>query len=332
MMLGSTLFSFTNPFHARKYNFEQLLAKVAELGIGPGLEVIGFQSIRGFPEVSDAFAERFRALVQQHKLKPTSLAINADTMIRRGYQMNDEETARYLEPQIRAAAKLGFPVVRSQFAASAEAIRRLVPLIEKLEVKLGPEVHAPLGPQSPAVLAYREMYAKVNSPFLGFIPDFGASARSIPAAYVEILRARGLDQATLNVALDIWRGPGDPWWKREEFNRRAAELKVEPSVASQMSVMFSILSPHPPQVWLEILPQVIHVHGKFYDFDAAGNETSIPYDELLPIFVRGGYRGSMSSEWEGHIWSDDDGFSYVQQHHRLCRRILAGIGQAGAAA
>ena len=332
MMLGSTLFSFTNAFHSRRFSFEQLIAKVAEFGIGPGLEVIGFQSIRGFPAVSDEFAERFRMLVDKYKLTPTSLAINADTMIKRGYKMNDEETANYLEPQIRAAAKLGFPVVRSQFAASPEAIRRLLPLIEKLEVKLGPEVHAPLGPQSPPVLAYREMYAKLNSPFLGFVPDFGSSARGIPAGYINILRQRGLDQATLDVALDIWRGPGDPWWKREEFNRRSTELKVDPSVASQLSVMFSILSPNPPEAWLEIMPQVIHIHGKFYDFDADGNETSIPYDKLLPVFVRGGYKGSMSSEWEGHIWSDDDGFTYVQQHHRLCRRILAGLEQADAAA
>lgn len=332
MMLGSTLFSFTNAFHSRRYSFEQLIAKVAELGIGPGLEVIGFQSIRGFPAVTEEFADRFRMLVDKYKLKPTSLAINADTMIRRGYRMNDEETADYLEPQIRAAARLGFPVVRSQFAASPEAIRRLVPLIEKLEVKLGPEVHAPLGPESPPVLAYREMYAKLNSPFLGFVPDFGTSARGIPAGYIEILRQRGMDQATLDLALEIWRGPQDPSWKRDEFNRRAAALKVEPSVASQLSVMFSILSPHPPEVWQEIMPQVIHIHGKFYDFDAEGNETSIPYDKLLPVFVRGGYQGSMSSEWEGHIWSDDDGFSYVQKHHALCRRILDGIGRGSAAA
>jgi hypothetical protein len=34
-MLGTTLFSFTNPFHARRFSFEDLLRKVAELGVGP---------------------------------------------------------------------------------------------------------------------------------------------------------------------------------------------------------------------------------------------------------------------------------------------------------
>ena len=50
--------------------------------------------------------------------------------------------------------------MRSQFAASAEFIRRLVPLIESLGLKLGPEIHAPLGVKSPPVMQYREMYDK----------------------------------------------------------------------------------------------------------------------------------------------------------------------------
>ena len=325
-MLGTTLFSFTNPFHSRKCSFEQLLRKVAELGIGPGVEIIGFQSIRGFPVVDDGFASRFRDLVAELGLKPTALSINADLAIRRGTPLDDDAMARYLEPQIRAAAKLGFPIVRSQFSASAETVRRLVPLIESLGLKLGPEIHAPLGVNSPPVMQYREMYDKVNSPCLGFIPDFGASARGLPPQYLAILRAQGIEPATLDLALGIWRGPGEPHWKREEFNRRATEQKIEPIKASALSVMFSILSSHPPASWLEIMPQIIHVHAKFYDVDDQGVEQAIPYEEILPVFVRGGFRGSMSSEWEGHMYSNDDGFDQVQRHHAMCRRIFAEAG------
>ena len=92
-MLGTTLFSFTNPFHARTHSFEDLLRKVAELGTGPGIEIIGFQ-VRGFPQVSDEFAARFRDLVAELNLKPTSLAINADVAIRRGKLMDDDEMAQ----------------------------------------------------------------------------------------------------------------------------------------------------------------------------------------------------------------------------------------------
>ncbi len=322
LQLGTTLYSFTHAYHSRRFSFEQLIAKVADMGTGPGVEVVGFQSIRGFPDVSDAFAERFRELMAQHKLVPSALSINADAGIRRGKMQTPAEAAAYLEPQIRAAAKLGFKVVRSQFAAPVEAIERLVPLVEKLGIKIGPELHAPLGVHSPPVLAYREMYARVNSPYLGFVPDFGASARTLPVSYLNMLRERGAPEALLKLALDIWPGPGEAAKKRDEFNRRATEMKADPSAASALSVMFSMLSPQPPESWAEIMPQVIHIHGKFYDFDASGSETSIPYESLLPVFIRGGYNGFMSSEWEGHIFSLDHGFDYVKQHHVLCRRII----------
>jgi len=329
LKLGTTLYSFTPVFHSRQATLEQLIVKVAELGVGPGVEIVGFQSIRGFPEIGGEFADRFRALLAQHHLVPSCLSVNADTGIRRGRLMSIEETVQYLEPQILAAAQLGFPVVRTQFAAPAEALRRLVPLIEKLEVKVGPEIHAPLGVNSPPVLAYREMYAKTNSPFLGFIPDFGASARSLPAAYLDVLRRRGIEERVLDLALSIWRGPEEAAWKRDEFNRRAAQTGIEATKASALSVMFSMLSPQPPAAWLEIMPQVIHIHGKFYDFDADGRETSIPYEELLPVFVKGGFRGFMSSEWEGHLYSWESGYDYVRKHHALCRRILADLARAG---
>ena len=322
--LGTTLFSFTNEYWSREYSFEQLVAKVGELKLGPGLEVIGFQSIRGFPEVSDQFAGRFRDLVAKHGLEPTSLAINADVWMRRGGKpLSREETMAYLEPQIRAAAKLGFPVVRSQLAASPEVIEGLLPLIEKLGIKVGPELHAPWTLKAPVIEAYRELYARLRSPLLGFIPDFGSCAKAWPAPYLRQLREAGTPPELLDLAMTVWNGEGEPHWKRDEFARRAAAQNFEAPAISRLGVLFSMLVKQDPRVWLEIMPQIIHVHCKFYDFDAAGNETTVAYDELLPLFVQGGYTGYLSSEWEGHMYSRGSGIEAVQKHHALSRRILA---------
>ena len=321
--LGATLFAFTNPYHAKRMSFEDLLRKVAELGIGPGIEIVGFSSIRNFPIVTDEFAARFKALIAELGLQPTSLAINADSALKRGTRMDDEAMARYLEPQIRAAAKLGFPVVRSQFGATPETTRMLVPLLESLNIKLGPEIHAPLGPTSPPVMAYREMYDKVNSPMLGFVPDFGTNARDIPPGYIDLLRRKAGDEAAVQLALSIWRGPGDAFWKREEFTRRAVARGTSPGTASALAVVFSMLTNNPPESWLPIMSQVVHVHGKFYEFDAAGDETAIPCRDLMRVFTQGGYTGWISAEWEGHMWSQEDGFDQVVQYQKICRQYIA---------
>jgi hypothetical protein len=324
LKLGCTLFSFTNAFLRLDYSFEQLIAKVAELKLGPGIEVIGFQSIRGFPTVTDEFARRFRELIDRHHIVPSCLAINADVAMRRGTLMSTDESVAYHEPQLRAAAKLGFPLVRYQFTASPEVIRQLVPLAEQLGVKMGLEIHAPHGPDSPEVVAYREMYARVNSPFLGFIPDFGSSAKTIPPAYVDILRAQGVPEEMLDAALDIWRTKDSANAKRARFTEFVAG-RLEPQKLGAIAVMFNMLSPRPAAAWRELMPQVIHIHGKFYGFDPSGSESCIPYEDLLPVFVEGGYEGFMSSEWEGHMYSSEDGFAMVSKHHALCSRILSNL-------
>ena len=321
--LGTTLFSCTNEYLRLEYSFEQLLEQVALRKLGPGVELVGFSHIRGFPEVSDAFADRFRELMALHGLKPTCLSVNADMGIRRGTWMTDEQAAEYFAPQLRAAAKLGFPVVRTQLAAPPAVLERLLPLIEELGLKVGPEVHAPWSVSSPVVVGYREMYERLKSPLLGFVPDFGASARALPPTYLEYLRAAGMPADLQELAVGIWNGPGEAQWKRDQFSRLAAERRADPSAVSGLSVMFSILSHQSPREWLEIMDRIIHVHCKFYDFDPQGSEPAIPYEELLPVFVEGGYRGAMSSEWEGHMYQLGSGLEAVQKHHALCRRILA---------
>ncbi len=325
LKLGTTLFSFTTEYIQRRYSFEQLLAEVAAQNLGPGLEIVGFQSIRGFPTITDAFAERFRELMDLHKLTPSCLSINSDMMLRPGHMQSVDEAVAYHEPQIRAAARLGFPVIRSQFAAPAEVLRRLVPLIEKLQIKIGPEIHAPMTVNSPPVLAYREMYAKVGSPYLGFIPDCGSAARNIPKTYLAYLKSQGMPEDLMNLAVGIWRQAKNVQQKIEEFAALAKARNADPTVVSSLAVMFSILSPQDPRAWLEIMPQIIHIHGKCYDFDASGSETSIPYEELIPVFVEGGFSGFMSTEWEGHLYSQASGFEMVRKHQTLCRRLLSRI-------
>jgi sugar phosphate isomerase/epimerase len=321
--IGVTLFSLTNEFYSRQYNLEQLLARVAALGMGPGLEVVGFQSFRAFPGVSDADAARFREALARHDLKPSCLAINSDSFIRRDRPMTDDEAVAYHEPQIRAAAKLGFPVVRMQFTAPPAVFERLLPLLEALNIKAGPEVHSPMTVNSPLMHAYRERFARLGSPLLGFIPDFGSCATRPPPGFIASFKANGVPQSLLNLLEEVWQSPGDTQTKREEFVRRASATGALPAVFGPLTVLFSIVCPQDPRAWLEIMPQILHVHGKFYEFDAAGRETSIPYEQLLAVFVEGGYRGYISSEYEGTMFSTAGGFEMVQRHQALCRRIIA---------
>jgi sugar phosphate isomerase/epimerase len=324
LRLGTTIYSFTNEFHARKYTVEQLIDRVGELGLGPGLEIVGFAHIREFPKVSDEFADKFKAAVVRNKLVPSCLGINADVFRRRNQPMTEDESFAYHKPQIEAAAKLGFPVARCQFVAGPEVIRRLAPLAERLNVKLGMELHAPETVNSPTVMAFREMMEKENSPYLGFIPDFSSSAKAVPRCFTDSFRQMGIPENLIQVAVEAWERRGNFPDRIAEYQKRMKAAGAPDSAIRGMMFMFAMLGRMDPKDWAEIVPQAVHIHGKCFEFDKEGNETGLPYEEILPVLVDAGYKGFMSAEWEGHAFSNDDGFSKVQAQHALCKRVLAG--------
>lgn len=327
LRLGSTFFSFTNEYHGRQYSLDQLLEEVARRNIGPGIEIVGFSAVRGFPHASDEFASHFRNLVARLGLEQSCLGINADVFLRPDQPMTPDESLAYHVAQVECAAKLGFPVARYQFLAGPEIIRRLLPTAERLNVKLGLEIHAPHRVDSPEVMEYREMYEKANSPYLGFIPDFGASATDVSPAYFQYLRQLGLPERLISLVNEMWLlpdNPARPDARHEQFVARAHADGFSNENLGECFMAFGLFSRQEPRKWLEFMPQIVHIHGKFHDIDENGNVPGIPYDQLLPVFVEGGYNGFMSSEWEGHFFSDDLGLEKVEAHHKLCKGILAG--------
>jgi sugar phosphate isomerase/epimerase len=322
LKLGTTLYSMTPAFHGRELTFEQLVRKVAAEGLGPGLEVVGFQSIRGFPVITDEFAGWFKDLIAETGLTLSCLGINADMLIDPDVPMTEDESVAYHERQLEAAARLGFPLVRYQWLAGPSVIERLVPLAEKLGVKMGLEIHAPHHSQHPDVLAYREMYARANSPMLGWIPDFGSTARAVPPSFFEAQRQQGCPDDLIELAQEFWLEDGEPYARRDRYIAAARAKGYPDRQIMSLVIIFGLFSRAAPESWAELMPECIHIHGKFFDFDDDGNEIAVDYARVLPVFVEGGYDGYMSSEYEGHMWTDADGFDKIRRHHAMATRIL----------
>jgi sugar phosphate isomerase/epimerase len=319
LRLGTTLFSFTNEYHSRKCTVEQLIDRVAELGVGPGLEIIGFSHIREYPKVSDEFVEMFQKAIERNKLKPSCLSMNCDIMIHRTRAMTPDESYEYHKAQIETAARLGIPVTKTQVMAGPELLARLVPLAERLNVKVGVEIHTPEAADSPNVLAFREMYEKVGSPYLGFVPDFGACVSTVPHCFIQHFREMGIAEKFIQIALETWAADGTFLERIGQYQQNMNAAGAKESDIGGMFMMFAMLGRQEPRKWLEIMPKVIHIHAKFYD----ANESAIPFEELLPLFRDNGYHGYLASEWEGHAFNDDDASGQLVALHERMRHILA---------
>lgn len=320
--LGTTLYSLTNEYHGREYSFEQLVRKVAELDLGPGLEVVGFQSIRTFPVVDANYIRWFRDLLDECELEPTCLGLNADVNANRKKPLTLDESVETQRIQLQTAHDLGFKIARVQgFILGPEAYERLLPDAERLDVKMGIEIHAPHTVDDPQIMAYREAFDRIDSPYLGFIPDFSTTAVDIPPTYIAAARKAGASDEVINEALAMWHG-GENAANRMETLKRWRAGGVPPAAMGLLGRMYGMFGRQPVESWKDVVDRTIHIHGKFYDLDAKGEETAIPFRDILPLFVEAGYEGYISSEWEGHVFTDDSGFENLRRQQELSVEIL----------
>src|SRR6476620_5465064 len=115
--LSTSLFSFALEWNSGKYSLEQMIAKTKELDLGPGLEIIGFQSLKGFPHLDEDAITSVNRLIDKYGFERACIDANVDVGIRRDRLLTVDETVEYIIPQIWAASKMGFPVLRVQMTA-----------------------------------------------------------------------------------------------------------------------------------------------------------------------------------------------------------------------
>lgn len=325
---GVTLYSLTRFWHSRQMTLSELVREVARRRLGPGLEMVGFQSIRDFPRVDDEFVRRFRGLIDETGLVPTAFGANADAGLRRDRMLTADEIVEYMAAQIDVARRLGFPIVRVQYSVTPDDMERLLPVAEKAGITLGMEIHAHHTPRHPIMRALLDRYEKLGSPHLGFIPDWGATMRQVPRSLLEKYRRAGVSPKLIAAVDEYWNskhgrgGPDDPEQiaQLEEFVQLALAHGAE-DIAFELAINATTLFGHGEiDEWREVLPWAVHTHGKFYEIDDAGEDPSVPAREIIDLYVTNGYSRSISSEWEGFHWNDwESAFDIVGKQQALLR-------------
>ena len=323
--LGTTLYSMTSEFAAGQYTPETLIRAVAEQGIGPGVEFNIAQLLRTYPDVDKEFVDLWFKTLEECELEPSAVGTNLDMGRRKHRDMTPDEEHEFLARQLKTAHTLGFKriVIRSH---GKELLRSLLPLAEKYDQQLGLEIHAPLGPNSPEVLQIREMYDELQSERLGFTADFSSTMHSLSPTLLRTLREMGMDEKHFSVMDEIWREPTPMQVRNQKFEDYLTGEGVDFLRFGPFTrLAFNMHGLVPPEEWLDIMPQMFHVHAKFYDIGPDGEEPAMDIPRIVRQFVKGGFEGYLSSEWEGHAFSDlgeADPIDLVKKQHALMRGAI----------
>lgn len=323
--LGITLYSLTSEFAAGLYTPETLIQAVAEEGLGPGVEFNIAQMLRTYPDVDKEFVKLWFDSLERYGLEASAVGTNLDMGRRKDRDMTPDEEHDFFARQLKTANTLGFKtiVIRS---AGKELLRSLLPLAEKYDQRLGYEIHAPQGPNDPKILQIREMYDELNSERLGFTADFSSTMHSLSPTLLRTMRQMGMPEEYFTVMDEIWHEPTPMHVRNQKFEDFLTAEKFDFARLGPFTrLAFNMHGLVPPEEWLDIMPQTFHVHAKFYDIDEDGNEPAMDIPRIVQQFVKGGYQGFLSSEWEGHAFSDlgeSDPIDLVKKQHALMRRTI----------
>lgn len=298
IQLGVSLFCFTGEYTSGQWSLEDCMAAVAALG-AQRFEIVGGQMVRGYPQATDAFVGQFRDLCAKHGVAPLSYGANMDRGMRPDRDLTEDEMLQRSFADIRAARRLGCGYMRVQYVVPAAVLGRLAPYAEDYDVRLGVEIHNPETPSSPTMQRYLEVFERVGSHHLGFVPDFGSFAVRPNKPSMDMALAMGASQRALDYAVQCCYDKVP----REQARAGLQRMGAEPAALGAFEDMYAFLTFYrqPDYAGLKaILPWVQYCHGKFHYMHEDLIEASIPYTDLFVLLDGAGYDGFVVSEYEGH--------------------------------
>ena len=145
-----------------------------------------------------------------------------------------------------------------------------------------------MGPNAPEVMKVRDVYEQLDSPLLGFVADFSSTMHAMSPTLLRAVRKAGLDDASVERMQQIWATDAPMRERQQEFIGYLQSRDFDPGrLGSFAHLAFNMHGHVDPREWADIMPQILHVHAKFYDIDENGQEPAIDYPRARAGVRRG---------------------------------------------
>ena len=314
--LGVSLYSFSSEYINEELSLEDILKSVKQMGY-QGIEIVASQMVPEYPYPSDGWISSFRELLTKYELEPVCWSAYIDKGLCSGRELTDDEIIQFTMNDLLYAQKVGFPIVRSQYAISPEIFVRMVPFCKQTGVKLTIEMHHPHHPEVPIWKEYLSIMKNEGKGWLGLVPDCGIFQQHPHKLYIDQALEMGFRKETLNEVIamhdagiplkDVYHGLTE---NEKQITTELYETFNHPAKLAQLQ---------------DIIDVSFYIHGKFYYLENDRDDPCIPYTQILPEIARLGYRGYIACEYEGHHFTDcyeTDTKKQLERYVSMNKRIL----------
>jgi sugar phosphate isomerase/epimerase len=288
---GVSTYSYTGDVYT-SMTLEDVFAEIADLG-ATGIEILGEGNLPNYPSPDPAWIEHWHGLVARYGLTPTNFGSWVDTTRFYGRDLTAEEGAEQLQLDLRLAKELGFTSVRPKFGVTSwdldphpiwqETVERSLDLAAELDVVICPEIHSPTPIRHPVTQGYLDFIEKTGTEHFKLLIDTGIFQT---AAVLENAEGLGTDD-------------------EDEIPPPLRPLRV------------------PMSDLAEVLPHTHFIQAKFFEIDDDLHDLHVPWADIVATLEDAGWRGYLSSEYEGRR-EPGRGRDQVRRQHALLRSLAQG--------
>jgi sugar phosphate isomerase/epimerase len=188
---GVSLYSYAGEYGVTMC-LEDMFAEMHDMG-ARGLEILANSHIEGYPNPSEEWLENWDRLIKKYDIVPVEYGHWVDSRLYQGRHLTPEESYEMLVRDFKLANRLGFTVLRTKLGVIddeltpvenwREFIKLALPMAEKYNVRMCPEIHAPTLLKSKMVDDYVELIEETGTKHFGLNIDFGVfTTQTIPAS------------------------------------------------------------------------------------------------------------------------------------------------------
>lgn len=177
---GVALFSYSAEFGLTK-SLEECFEDIHDMG-AHGIEILANAHIENYPYPTDEWVENWFRLCDKYEIIPAEYGNWIDSHVLGDRDLTTEESYEMLARDMRLAHRLGFKVMRTKMPVITdklepvknwrEIIKMALPLAEKLDIRMCPEIHMPTNLKSQMVTDFVEFIKETGTKHFGLNIDF----------------------------------------------------------------------------------------------------------------------------------------------------------------
>lgn len=317
--LCASSFSWTPEITAARRTATDVVIGIAD-SVAKTIELEPGLLWRSFPAPQDAEVDELRDSLAARGGRVSIVGASLDDFTSPTDRRSLQERLDFLVPQLSAASRVGARGIRLPIGqAGTELLTLLQPLLHELDLVLYEEIQGQQTPNNPSVAPALDAIAGLADEHVRVLVDISMLMPALPVTYLHELRQGGVPSDLLARLENDWRDPAT----LDAVTALLRAGKVPPRIHTLFMNLLIRFGRSDAADLQGILPLVGAFHLKFWDLDDDGGRVSQPLHDLGSLLRGTGFTGTLTSEWGGHEWLQDDPTEMTRSHLALAGAALA---------